>query len=413
MNGQYTFYQDGAWFAIDEHHEAIYDVRNGDYENPSLQDVYTKQLVKRFASLRKMLRDPARHASAEQSGMGVKRSSSARPPTNRHEWLYVLDREYPTVDIISGLDEKSIKRGLEYCVYALDRFDTISDQKSCWIWTLLALSSDIGTLDSRNMSHIRDLGIKASHLSDILCQRGLPLAFQTEDDLLIAKSAGDGSDTYDGTDNAGSYTADVEYDTLETVNESSGSRQGAKLAAEYTIDKLISQTQNAAQAEASSLTMPNPSGDTGDSLYTSPEITLLERARARLLAQLGDNLVQTGMPASAQVSGNTNGTCVDRHKQTLQSSDNLHHETRKRAIPSRAEAERQRQLLRNQAPARDKAEEKDLACGSCHHNLSHAAEDYDLNLVDSNTKVTIDMILIVVAECYGQKDLLRSRKSWK
>ena len=31
---------------------------------------------------------------------------------------------------------------------------------------------------------------------------------------------------------------------------------------------------------------------------------------------------------------------------------------------------------------------------------------------DWNTKVAIDMILTVVAECYGQKDLLEFRAAW-
>jgi hypothetical protein len=32
--------------------------------------------------------------------------------------------------------------------------------------------------------------------------------------------------------------------------------------------------------------------------------------------------------------------------------------------------------------------------------------------VDLNTRVTIDMILTVVGECYGQRDLLRFRETW-
>ena len=165
---QRAFYQDGAWVSIDESHEATY-VKDHKLDQVGPQESYYKQLIRRFEALRDALSEHEAPKLAKPEAE-ISQSSTRRPPSNRHEWLYTIDREYPSMAQILQLEEKNVRRGLEYCTHAMDRFDTISLQKSCWIWTLLALSGEVGTMDSERISCIRELGNKAGEVRNKLNQ---------------------------------------------------------------------------------------------------------------------------------------------------------------------------------------------------------------------------------------------------
>jgi hypothetical protein len=82
----------------------------------------------------------------------------------------------------------------------------------------------------------------------------------------------------------------------------------------------------------------------------------------------------------------------------------------RKVFNSRAEAEQHRQQTRERNPVGKgdvgaKQEENARPSGA-------DAEETNIEGPDFNSKVTIDMILTVVAECYGQKDLLRYRDIW-
>jgi hypothetical protein len=135
----------------------------------------------------------------------------------------------------------------------------------------------------------------------------------------------------------------------------------------------------------------------------------LEKARARLLAQLGDRLVQPGIHTAEQ-SSDSKGS----HLSSGQISHDVTQEqgqSATRSFPSRVEAERQRQLMREQERRKEAEKEKirvqQRDAKAVSKDLSHS-----MTAVDMNTRVTIDMILTVVAECYGQKDLLKFREVW-
>jgi hypothetical protein len=105
----------------------------------------------------------------------------------------------------------------------------------------------------------------------------------------------------------------------------------------------------------------------------------LEEARARLLAQLGDRLVQSQIPLP-----DTPPKQVSHHL-------------------SRVEAERQRQEIRRGETQHNTASRRLTPKSQAITPLSES---------DWNTKAATDMILTVVAECYGQRDLLEFRAAW-
>ncbi|KAF3050704.1 hypothetical protein E8E11_002455 [Didymella keratinophila] len=395
--GRHIFYQDGTWIAIDESYEGADDDGEDDYEpgDPSSKDVYYLQLVNRFEALRHTLSRRGSSLTPQQHA-DSKRSSSTKPPSNRHEWLYVIDREYPTLSQIHQLDETSVRRGLEYCAHALDRFETISSQKSCWIWTLLALSGDVGTMDSQKMSHIRDLGTKAGGMSVDLRSRFAQQDEAPQGDSRHIDSVSLEQDNETGAARHG-YCADVgEPQTGYVQSRVTEHLHSAATETHYDDFNLV----NSGTSELSTTGQERATAEKRDDT--------LERARARLLAQLGDNLVQTGIPTSDHDTGDNRPHRPAQHDLGLDDSDA---EVKVRAIPSRAEAERQRQLMRAQSSVTASLETPlpviELSATAQSVESVDNSDKFDLN-----TRVTIDMILTVVAECYGQRDLLTFRKPW-
>ncbi|KAF2131953.1 hypothetical protein P153DRAFT_364417 [Dothidotthia symphoricarpi CBS 119687] len=310
FGGQQALYRDGTWIAVDREFVASDDSEyDSDYHELDAQEECYKQLLGRFRALRNTYNEAHSQDPAQRKEAGFERSD-AQPPQSRHWWLYTLDREYPTLAQVFQMDDRTLYRGLEYCTHALDRFDTISGQKSCWIWTLLALAGDVGTLDHWKISRIRELGQKAGRLSRKLHsgQR-----FKDRQNEAVAEK-GKEVDVDESTE----VPEDNEQDVQEKEDE-----------------------HPTTDANGSEVEMPV--SEDGTHVDTNVEANDLEKARARLLAQLGDRLVQTGLPSSED-----------------------------RKVPS----------------------------------------DSNLPVVDSNTRVTIDMILTVVAECYGQRDLLSFREVW-
>lgn len=372
-------------------------MHNKDDESNALcpQKLYYSQLIKRFEKLRRTLSRSRGHRLVQKSNIEADRALSVKPPLNRHEWLYILDREYPTFSQIFQLDEKDIRRGLEYCIHGMNRFDTISEQKSCWIWTLLALSSDIGTLDSRGMSHIRDLGNTASQLSINLHQG------------IRHQNVGDQDNSADSVRDDSKSNSKTGKTTLHNANEGGNSSKpyDSRLERSNSMTKEIPSKPLANprdDVQPQEIDQEVSDADVSGSTDTDANKHSLERARARLLAQLGDNLVQAGIPVSAH---DTDGANSERNEQLTGGSQ---YETKPFMIPTRAEAERQRQLIR----IRDSGGEISRESCSPSNDHSTGTEGSNSCVVDLNTRVTIDMILTVVAESYGQRDLLMSRKPW-
>jgi hypothetical protein len=390
---QRAFYQDGAWVSIDESHEATY-VKDHKLDQVGPQESCYKKLIKRFEALRDALSEHGAPKLANPEDE-ISQSSTRRPPSNRHEWLYVIDREYPSMAQVFQLDDRSVRRGLEYCAYALDRFDTISLQKSCWIWTLLALSGDVGTMDSERISCIRELGNKAGEVRNNLNQLHGQIS---QDQSTCADLAGGAED--EGTKINEPNLCDADED-IKNMNPGYVRSDKNEPMPETSLKKVILQSQDNAQLHNHDSTIASVLCGNDERTNIKPNGTALEQARARLLAQLGDNLVQAGIPTSTPSIDESH---LHGNEQSSKDVDRPQEENRKRAIPSRAEAERQRQMMRDSAASSVLAEPPAVA-----HSV---IEDDSSCISDLNTRVTLDMILTVVAECYGQRDLLRFRKPW-
>jgi hypothetical protein len=264
------------------------------------------------------------------------------------------------------------------------------------------------------MSHIRDLGNKASQLSTSLHQgiRGQNYEDEDEDVLFQTASLDNNSDSDLENVEAGLYNADEEDDSSGMERVRVDATEHTSPITKNTDVKQHTAAQDDVQPRVISTEASEVSIQPGESSATNTNYDSLELARARLLAQLGDNLVQTGMPASVHASDSTEGSQLSHSAQAHHDPDDSQHETRFRALPSRAEAERQRQLMRTRSSATHLSSEEDPSCRINLPESTPVVETRNSSSVDLNTRVTIDMILTVVAECYGQRDLLVSRQPW-
>jgi hypothetical protein len=387
--GRRVFHQDGAWVAIDD---ADSDASDADMEQPSVQKEYYKQLLSRYQALRATLSEMRSKGLPPRKDPDTGTSSSSRPPRSRHDWYCVMEREYPTPAQVSQMNQRAVLEGLRYCAQALRRFDTISKQKSCWIWTLLALVGDQGVLDSEKMFQVRDIGCRAGQLGAEL-RRGAvtrPYADVTDDEVIDEKS-----DAADGEHNDGQEREDhgeYEENQNERPSEATQVEVPSREAADDS-DAEMSMSDDEKQASEDN------------------EAVDLEKARARLLAQLGDRLVQPGLHTASH-SLDTQASQL-HHGQAAQDVARTQEQSVTRTFPSRAEAERQRQQMRQQEQRQEaeKGEKKSRV-------QQYAAEavptdqSHGMTAVDLNTRVTIDMILTVLIECYGQIDLQEFREVW-
>lgn len=509
-----AIYEDGTWVAVDdEADEWDYDEDDewSQYEEDiDPQAAYYRSLLKRYNTLRNTLASADPKELAAMVKADPDKYANVRVPYYKSDWRYAFDNSYPTPALVYQLDDKSLYRALEYVTEVLAMGDTISKQKSCWIWALLALVGDSGTLDYYKVGRIRELGHKAGQLNIRLRsgERRDAHRDQQDDDAEDWEVDGEGVDEEDGHDE----TEPGEESTPQTTapeEQREGLEDGEVDEDEDGEDYeppvgLGGQTDGASECQSSAqpprpakkgqededMSMSEDEGEIQDD-QPQPEDAPddLEAARARLLAQLGDNLVKEEIPErkipahqlrkNQQAAGEArqggrhrhNGkVCRDPACRMNKQRQEAHRKAAMRAAQGgrnhvdkparsldtaqdiRSGADQQQrapstklsmvddydkpEIPRAQdatvtAQAGDSDMQPELTTGSSSSsrvndpgvafeppmNAKESSSDSDSEEatgkeVDTNTSVTIDMILTVVGECYGQRDLLRFREVW-
>ncbi|EUC41263.1 hypothetical protein COCMIDRAFT_106589 [Bipolaris oryzae ATCC 44560] len=362
---QRTVYNDGTWVALESESEGASEYWDGDVEDLDPQESCQWALIRRFYTLRNKLSTIREHKPPSGKTTSSRKSQRS-DQSGKHYWAEAIGRDYPALEEVTQMDESTLYVALHGCALSLDRSTEVSRQKSCWIWTLLALTGDFGTLDHERIGKIRDLGLAASRLVKRLSDRS------PEEQCAPEGETRDESDDESG-DNSGSALVKEDDDSM--VNADSGLESGEVMdddagdsGAEMAISEDEAETPDAAEV--------------GD----------LEKARARLLAQLGDRLVQPAVPPS------------DAPVETPAASNFK--------LLSRAEAERQRQEMRNNKPQKENVTRAPVSTSDAAQTNRAELQSTPLTESDVETRAAIDMILTVVAECYGQRDLLKFRKAW-
>ncbi|KAF2438710.1 hypothetical protein P171DRAFT_525835 [Karstenula rhodostoma CBS 690.94] len=522
-------FHEGTWVAVDDDADRGYydeDDEWSQHDDIDPQAAYYNSLLRRYTALRNRLANADPRELAALVKADPEKYANVRVPYYKSDWRYAFDNKYPTPALIAQLDDKGLYRALEYVSEVLIIGDTISKQKSCWIWTLLALAGDSGTLDYYKVGRIRELGHKAGQLSIRLRSGERRDAHRLEegDDAEQWEVEGEGDEE--------EVEFDGEPEARETPSAPQEQRQGVKggevveVEEDYEppldigghFDGAAEQQTQAPPAQPANkgheddMSSSEDEGEIKDDDAEEDTPADLEAARARLLAQLGDNLVTDSIPdlkvpahqlrekQQAHGEQRQNGRhrhngkwCKDPSCQMSKARQEAHRRAALRATqgaktngsspatPSQAKesmkptqtTQRQEEQPAKQpkrsheqalAEARKQAvglpEDTDPATflASLDPELRRAVlADQDVSLlaklppeiaaearyyngvndvseqqseqessrdldsegknakevdVDLNTRVTIDTILTVVGECYGQRDLLRYREAW-
>ncbi|KAK7189590.1 hypothetical protein DPSP01_001584 [Paraphaeosphaeria sporulosa] len=536
-------FHEGTWVAVDDEADGEYydeDDEWAQYHDIDPQAAYYKSLLGRYKALRNTLANADPRELAALVKADPDKYANVRVPYYKSDWRYAFDNKYPTPALVAQLDDKGLYRALEYVSEVLIIGDTISKQKSCWIWTLLALTGDSGTLDYYKVGRIRELGHKAGQLSIRLRSGERRDAYRLEGEDDAEEWEVEGEDDDEDEDHS-EMEVDEGNEARETSFAPKEQRQRVEDGEVHEDDDeyeppldLGGQFDGAAERQTQSHSAQSThkghkddmssSEDEGEVKDDDPEEedtpADLEAARARLLAQLGDNLVTDSIPdrkvpahqlkgkqlahKEPRTSGShrhngkrcndpsckmtkarqeahrraalratqgakTNGSNstspsqssqakkpaekiqreeVQSKAQTKCSHEEALAEARKQAaaMPENTDPatflaslnpELRRAILADQdeaylaelppeiiAEARDysgqnggmngvaeQQSERDSSSDSekGDHTKEKRKAEVDMDL---NTKVTIDMILTVVGECYGQRDLLRYREMW-
>ncbi|KAJ4358654.1 uncharacterized protein N0V89_003238 [Didymosphaeria variabile] len=313
-------YQDGTWVAVDEDVDVEYYDEDEDWSqyeddiNP--QEGYYTSLLRRYKALRSTLANADPKELAALVKADPEKYANVRVPYYKSDWRYAFDNKYPTPALVAQIDEKSLYRTMEYVSEVLITGDTISKQKSCWIWTLLALAGDSGTLDYYKVGRIRELGHKAGQLS-IRLRSGVRRdadGVEKEGDAEDWEVEGEGVDEDEQDENENGKGAEAKESRLtpEVQRHAIEDGEGGNHEEEYEPPTDIGGQSYGATEQKLAVYASQPSNkgheeknisiseDEGEIEEDEPEVedtpADLEAARARLLAQLGENLVTEAVP---------------------------------------------------------------------------------------------------------------------
>ncbi|KAL1613206.1 hypothetical protein SLS60_001438 [Paraconiothyrium brasiliense] len=297
--------------------ERYYDEDWSQYEDDiDPQDAYYQSLLRRYKSLRSTLANADPKELAALVKADPEKYANVRVPYYKSDWRYAFDNQYPTPALVAQIDDKSLYRTLEYVSEVLITGDTISKQKSCWIWTLLALAGEKGTLDYYKVGRIRELGHKASLLSIRLRSGERRDADGVEEECVVedwqVEGEGVDEDEQDENENGeGSqaeesrFVPEEQRHDLKDGQEDDGEEDyepptdvGGQLDGAFENESVVHASQAANKNdEEDDMSISEDEGELQDDEPQDEDTPAdLEAARARLLAQLGDNLVTEAIP---------------------------------------------------------------------------------------------------------------------
>jgi hypothetical protein len=322
-------YRDGTWVAVDEGADGGYydeDDEWSQYEDEvDPQAAYYKSLLGRYKALRSTLANADSRDLAALVEADPDKYANVRVPYHKSDWRYAFDNRHPTPALVAQIDDRVLYRALEYVSDVLIIGDTISKQKSCWIWTLLASVGESGTLDYYKVGRIRELGHKAGQLSIRL--RSGEWRDNPRDEEEVDAEDWEVEGDVNAEDEAEEEAEEDEQDEIEAGGEPQA--QNARSAPkeqlqdvedgevdedeeDYEPPMVISGQFDGTTEQHSPARPVQPanerhndddvsgSEDEGEIIDDDPHEedtpAALEAARARLLAQLGDNLVTESIP---------------------------------------------------------------------------------------------------------------------
>ena len=392
QNSQWGWYADGAYTAASH----VNGTRSSPLASPAdadsdvdAQEAYYAALLARFSALRRALaRSPPPSANAAAQASDATIGNATQLAARQGAWSYVLRRVPPTARYLASLQQEDVIRGLGRLETLLARRTLMEEEGDggvlgAWCWGLLGKCRDVGEMGSEEVAVLRELGKKALWVGRKMRLRIMePRGNAPVDDDVEDREIED------------EIVGEMEQDIVE--EENGRSKQEVEDEGEFY------------ETAGDKLGVP----DTQEAPEKSPET---DRTDAN---ESGDPVEADGRVESAFVP-----------RKALSADESAELERMKRRLLSRVGSARAREApRRDEATADGDVEGKagategaaDVAGGAAEGSpgCSEGAERGAAFRRESEEErerrafATLDIVVTIVGEVFGQRDLLDAREVW-
>ncbi|KAJ9665924.1 hypothetical protein H2201_004048 [Coniosporium apollinis] len=326
------------------------------------------------------------------------------------EWRSSLESSPPSPVQLAAMDSRTVFRALALLTSVLRRDRNISARVSAWAWGLLTRLPELGTLGSEEVGVVRELGKRAVW---VRC------GFVSREIAELTEGFG-GEVDEDYVERRPRHEVERERMEAERDVEESGDPSPSK--------SLTETEEEEASRRNSSSSLPDPLPEVVDMSIADaiglndPSITPSHRATRQRIVDILEGLA--GPPPIVATLGDvikiyhpTVGEIIipkkrslaemmrdlkDRRAARLKEGAENEDEGSAEASPSQGEAEGETGDVEDMEEAVEAAEPEEGEIG----------DEEEQEVPDANTEATLDMIITIAGELYGQKDLLEFRDVW-
>ena len=385
------------------------------------------------------------------------------PPNHRHarsEWLHLMQHQYPSPVQLAVMGTSTALQVLRLLTTLLRRRRNVNERLSAWIWGLLGRLDDVGMLSSDEVCVVRELGKRAVWVMQGFKKVDVPVEGDMKENYVGDLSDGEDDLGVDGVfeeeeDDDVEANKTVEQHVIRTEEMSDGEIQEnaedmpvkeanhteetaiSKYAIHYpqTQEPGLKQSTSGSANETVSADVKESYEEAGNEDLPSPKGEPINGTPNTLYNLNGNANSSNGIPSSTSLPKKKPSKSPSpqptppRHRRNTSSppssptAEDTHDNTDDR--DEDLEAARAR-LLQNITEGVPTSKEGDsVGAASLQEKKKNRAtkslevvgdDDDDDDAVvlvpDVNTRATLDMILTVAGEIYGQLDLLEERERW-
>ncbi|KAI0400939.1 hypothetical protein F4802DRAFT_583067 [Xylaria palmicola] len=420
--------KDGAGSASDNDLDASESGEDRPHNSSAdeIRDAYFASITNRYLALRKLLQisPPGSAVNALPATNPTEVGAWKRGVDTFRKWENRLKETDPLPAQVAAMHKDSVFRLLRVLLARkfLRKRTQLHERTSRWIWALLARLPDKGELDYMEVGWIRELGKRA-----VLMMVSLAELEVLREHCDVAGSSPDDQDGYEvgvHVDECFDDDDDLSQDTSINALDAPTPEMTEENVEDTSNPEILATSNHAhqsprsctnADSKADTAPLRRPSldnisdvemqldsdmedGEVADeppSLPSSEPITDIEAAKAQLLARLADDTIGGGGVEEDNMSAP--GTPDTQHP----SAARLPETEAERNVDIQAgnEEQQQEEQYEDEADYETEEDEEDAA-----------SERYrELDRTRVNERATLNMILTVAGELYGQRDLLEFR----
>ncbi|KAI9805369.1 MAG: hypothetical protein M1833_005822 [Piccolia ochrophora] len=375
------YYFDGAYTSSNAPARTSPDENSKGRKDINSQDAYRESLLLRFRLLRATLRcsPPLEVVTALDKDHPIQLANTKEA---WRRWRYLLHNTDPSPAQIAMMSQQTAARALRTLTSRFIRKQkNITARTARWTWALLGKLEDVGCLHADAISDVRNVGKNATWVLRSLRNDREAATDEKEDEPTIAdpdELEGDWLEDNEG--HEAQQDADSQVERFHDSQSQTGDDDHSAVI-QQKADGQMHQRPNGIEEPPEAVSAPHKplGGQTYSDSLTTTEASSPSPASA-LLATPAPLLTQYPVPSPA--------TALAEAKANLLSA------------------------LTNTKPSSPTGDLEPINDDPIEENIAKSEADPD-PVPSANTLATLDMIITIVGEVFGQRDLLEYRDSWE